>query len=356
VQVLTLEDWDLIAYSYIRETNYTTILFFIAWIVVGKYIFLTLFLAVTLEAFESKYDMDDLKQIQEAMEGGSSSDEDSDDDDEVDDDGGEIQAAGRRRPSALEEAGETGSGGNQARDQGASLPWERVIEAKKTEPAVEMWQRSVDGGSEDGSDDAAVVPLPVIVDGNTEVLTLDGDGPGGRSNHLPWGTGSTQTAGAIAEATEHGGPSRGSHYPPHDSPFDLERQQNAKGGWKSNKVRPVAESTGDGESDALLPPREPKRRSIEERAAAREQRRSEEARLPFEEREARRAERAARRSEDRERRRSQEALLSPEERASLERRRAERRCASFLLIAGRTFPNSICTNMLENQRRVSVMS
>ena len=63
VQVLTLEDWDLIAYSYVRETDYSTIAFFVAWIIVGKYIFLTLFLAVTLEAFESKYDSDTVEDV-----------------------------------------------------------------------------------------------------------------------------------------------------------------------------------------------------------------------------------------------------------------------------------------------------
>ena len=65
-QVLTLEDWDLIAYSYVRETDYSTIAFFVAWIIVGKYIFLTLFLAVTLEAFESKYDSETVEDVSAA--------------------------------------------------------------------------------------------------------------------------------------------------------------------------------------------------------------------------------------------------------------------------------------------------
>jgi accessory gene regulator protein AgrB len=30
--------------------------YFVMWVIVGKYTFLTLFLAVTMEAFESKYD------------------------------------------------------------------------------------------------------------------------------------------------------------------------------------------------------------------------------------------------------------------------------------------------------------
>lgn len=51
-----MEDWEVIGYSYVRATNYSAMAFFVSWIIVGKYIFLTLFLAVTLEAFESKYD------------------------------------------------------------------------------------------------------------------------------------------------------------------------------------------------------------------------------------------------------------------------------------------------------------
>ena len=45
-------------YHVIRETNDWSVLFFVSWVVLGKYIFLTLFLAVILEAFESKYDAD----------------------------------------------------------------------------------------------------------------------------------------------------------------------------------------------------------------------------------------------------------------------------------------------------------
>ncbi|CAD7703297.1 unnamed protein product, partial [Ostreobium quekettii] len=54
--VLTLEDWEIIMYTFMHETNFGSVFFFIGWVVLGKYIFLTLFLAVTLEAFESKYD------------------------------------------------------------------------------------------------------------------------------------------------------------------------------------------------------------------------------------------------------------------------------------------------------------
>lgn len=53
---MTLEDWEIIMYSVVRETNNWSVLFFVSWTVLGKYIFLTLFLAVILEAFESKYD------------------------------------------------------------------------------------------------------------------------------------------------------------------------------------------------------------------------------------------------------------------------------------------------------------
>ncbi|GIM03598.1 hypothetical protein Vretimale_8329, partial [Volvox reticuliferus] len=54
--ILTLENYQNNMYETIRTTNYGSALFFVAWIVVGKYILLTLFLAVTLEAFEAKYD------------------------------------------------------------------------------------------------------------------------------------------------------------------------------------------------------------------------------------------------------------------------------------------------------------
>lgn len=55
-QILTLENYQSNMFDTIRATNYGSAAFFVAWIVVGKYILLTLFLAVTLEAFEAKYD------------------------------------------------------------------------------------------------------------------------------------------------------------------------------------------------------------------------------------------------------------------------------------------------------------
>ena len=46
-----------------RETDTSTIVFFIAWIIVGKHILLTLFLAVVLEAFESKNDTETVEDV-----------------------------------------------------------------------------------------------------------------------------------------------------------------------------------------------------------------------------------------------------------------------------------------------------
>uniref|UniRef100_A0A061RPV3 Voltage-dependent calcium channel L type alpha-1D n=1 Tax=Tetraselmis sp. GSL018 TaxID=582737 RepID=A0A061RPV3_9CHLO len=62
-QVLTLEDWEVLAYSYARDAGYGAVAFFVAWVIVGNYVFLTLFLAVTLEAFESKYDTETAAQV-----------------------------------------------------------------------------------------------------------------------------------------------------------------------------------------------------------------------------------------------------------------------------------------------------
>ncbi|KAK9823801.1 hypothetical protein WJX72_005586 [[Myrmecia] bisecta] len=55
-QALTMENWEQNMYGYMDATNTGAALFFVSWIVVGSYTFLQLFLAVTLEAFESKYD------------------------------------------------------------------------------------------------------------------------------------------------------------------------------------------------------------------------------------------------------------------------------------------------------------
>lgn len=55
-QVLTLEDWEFIMFRTVEEAGWGGSAFFVLWVIVGKYTFLTLFLAVTMEAFESKYD------------------------------------------------------------------------------------------------------------------------------------------------------------------------------------------------------------------------------------------------------------------------------------------------------------
>jgi Ion transport protein len=55
-QILTLEDWAIVTHKIVDATNWGAAVFLLAWIVVGHYVFLTLFLAVILESFESKYD------------------------------------------------------------------------------------------------------------------------------------------------------------------------------------------------------------------------------------------------------------------------------------------------------------
>ena len=55
-QVLTLEDWEFIMFKSIEYAGWGASVYFVMWVIVGKYTFLTLFLAVTMEAFESKYD------------------------------------------------------------------------------------------------------------------------------------------------------------------------------------------------------------------------------------------------------------------------------------------------------------
>ncbi|CAG9463932.1 unnamed protein product [Pedinophyceae sp. YPF-701] len=62
-QLLTLEDWEIIMFSYVRTTGFSAVAYFLSWVVIGKWIFLTLFLAVTLEAFESKYDQQAVKEM-----------------------------------------------------------------------------------------------------------------------------------------------------------------------------------------------------------------------------------------------------------------------------------------------------
>ncbi|WIA28050.1 hypothetical protein OEZ86_010635 [Tetradesmus obliquus] len=55
---LNLENFQTQMYSAIRATNYASSAFWLAWVIMGKYILLMLFLAVTLDAFERKYEAD----------------------------------------------------------------------------------------------------------------------------------------------------------------------------------------------------------------------------------------------------------------------------------------------------------
>lgn len=57
LQVLTLEDWEIIMTDLVAATNWWAALYLLAWILIGHFIVLTLFLAVILEAFESMYDV-----------------------------------------------------------------------------------------------------------------------------------------------------------------------------------------------------------------------------------------------------------------------------------------------------------
>jgi len=60
-QVLTLEDWNTIMMAVIRASNWYSSIFFMMWVVFGNWILLTLFLAVVMEAFEGKYDVNEAK-------------------------------------------------------------------------------------------------------------------------------------------------------------------------------------------------------------------------------------------------------------------------------------------------------
>jgi hypothetical protein len=62
-QVLTLENWELYMYSVIRASGYIASIYFISWVIIGKYVFLSLFMAVTLEAFESKFESEGQKSL-----------------------------------------------------------------------------------------------------------------------------------------------------------------------------------------------------------------------------------------------------------------------------------------------------
>jgi len=53
--ILNLEDFEVNMFAEVRASNFGSALFFVAWAVLGKYIFLSLFVAVTLETFEQRY-------------------------------------------------------------------------------------------------------------------------------------------------------------------------------------------------------------------------------------------------------------------------------------------------------------
>ena len=55
-QILTGENWNAVLYDGIRSVGWSSVAYYVSLFVVGHIIVLTLFLAVTMEAFESKYD------------------------------------------------------------------------------------------------------------------------------------------------------------------------------------------------------------------------------------------------------------------------------------------------------------
>jgi hypothetical protein len=65
-KVLTLEDWNTIMMAVIRASNWYSSIFFMMWVVFGNWILLTLFLAVVMEAFEGKYDVNEAKTKEKA--------------------------------------------------------------------------------------------------------------------------------------------------------------------------------------------------------------------------------------------------------------------------------------------------
>lgn len=53
VQILTLENWEEVMYSTMRSSGQSSAcLFFVTWVLIGKFTLLSLFLAVIMEAFE----------------------------------------------------------------------------------------------------------------------------------------------------------------------------------------------------------------------------------------------------------------------------------------------------------------
>ena len=68
MQVLTLENYDNIQFNLADDTNFGALIFILAWVVFGYYILLVLFMAIILEAFESKYDKDAIRDTYLACE------------------------------------------------------------------------------------------------------------------------------------------------------------------------------------------------------------------------------------------------------------------------------------------------
>jgi hypothetical protein len=63
-QVLTLEDWEEIMFSTMRSGGGgISFLYFVVWVVVGKFTLLSLFLAVILEAFEIAHERQVAEQV-----------------------------------------------------------------------------------------------------------------------------------------------------------------------------------------------------------------------------------------------------------------------------------------------------
>ncbi len=54
-QILTLENYQMTLYSVVRSQGYAACTWFVLWILIGKFTFLSLFLAVTLEAFDNRW-------------------------------------------------------------------------------------------------------------------------------------------------------------------------------------------------------------------------------------------------------------------------------------------------------------
>ena len=58
LQCLTLENYDTVMYPLVAANNWGAAAFMLAWLVVGYFVLLTLFMAIIMEAFESKYNVD----------------------------------------------------------------------------------------------------------------------------------------------------------------------------------------------------------------------------------------------------------------------------------------------------------